>query len=900
MDKEQTGHPMLSILSKNPQMAATISKSIEQPVNSGTSSIRDPETGVMASMGEILELSRMLQQELDSYESFFQLFPDMNIDKKIVSGSILAPNNLFREDLNYSLDNPVITTSIVGKVVKLLQESVDKEYGVTQELRKIVENSMFDNGAHAKLILPESAVDFLINNPNKSNLRIESAKGLNTLMDKASQMNELKLLGPRHVSNNHNPKYRGEGYGSKSEAYDGVVKSADNPLWSEIEEEKKIIDKGLISISDNLDILKKSFYMESFAKRAVTDRISQQKKHMRRLRSESGTVHPVGQNTASVGRTISVGIDDKPGEINLDKLRGAIFKSAPTEHVPFTRIPRRDSLTRHSIGSCLYTDIPVECLTPIIFPGEPSRYLGFIALLDPSTGYFISRESQRQSLLALANQSGMASNGLGSRSGTGNSLASGIVEKARQNIGNPDNHTPIRYHPEIFGTLMVEEYLERLNNGIQGLKAESWMSNTHAYVMMARANAGRQTQLLYIPVEYISYFAFQHNANGTGRSLLADVANLLTLRAASLYSRVANQIKNAISITDVSVTLDPKDKNPLRSLMKISDLVMQSRAQFFPQSLHNTSDLWSWWNRAGYQLNVGEHPGLPNVKIEYNQRSHDHAIPDTGDDQYLEEMVGYSFGITPEMKDAGRGANFATSIVNQSMLFAERAHGWQQILNPQITNHVRKIVFNDSKIWTTLRKTISAEWSEILANMPEDMRADYEGLDDQDDAVDSFIKEEIIDHLSVKLPPPDVVTIQNQLEAYTNYADSVDKVAEDVLSQESLSGTIFGDDLTIVQEMVKNATAQIKRDWMRSNGFLTDLLDIGACDSENKPTSRLLSGANEFTLGVARNMIAAMKEYTAIGTKATKDIGILSGAIEPDPEEPEQEEEQQIDQSPSM
>ena len=54
--------------------------------------------------------------------------------------------------------------------------------------------------------------------------------------------------------------------------------------------------------------------------------------------------------------------------------------------------------------------------------------------------------------------------------------------------------------------------------------------------------------------------------------------------------KVANQIRNAISITDISVELDPRDPSPQKTLEKIVDLTSQTRTQYFPWGLNTPAD----------------------------------------------------------------------------------------------------------------------------------------------------------------------------------------------------------------------------------------------------------------------------------------------------------------------
>lgn len=873
-------YPIMTVLARNPLMASAISKAVEQPSNAGASTIRDAETGAMASLGEMHQVSRLIQQEIQNYESFFQLFPDMNIDRLIVGGAILAPNNMFREDLNFSIENDLVGPVVSSQILQIVEEEIDRKYGFIQELRTIVDNALFNRGSHVKLVLPESAVDYLIN--NNRGMRLESVGGLRKYFDQKTTNFSLGLL--TNPKKKGDTTYRQESYEKGVDEYDPLIKSADNVKWAEHPKLKEIIDLGLITIGDDFGKLKLPYYQRTFSREMVRDRLDSQRKGISTYRAESvATTKGIPDKANTRITTVTTSDEENvEGTVNIDRLRKAIFKAAPTEHQFFQRVPRVNNLLRHSIGPCLYIDAPSEAFVPIHYPGQPNKHLGYLGLIDPSTGYFITLDSQKQHLSNFSANSNVATMGSTGSAGGNNNMASSLTGKAAQNLTVGDQTGPLRFHPEIFGSLVVEDFLSRIDNGMNGFEVEAKMTSTLAYVMMARSNAGRQTQVIYLPIDFVSYFAFDHNANGTGRSLLAPVQNLLSLRAAALYSRVANQIRNAISITDVHVVLDERDHRPNHTLMKIVDLVTQSRAQFFPWGLNTASDIWSWWNRAGYQLNVEGHPAIPKTKVTYEHRAHDHHVPDIADDSYLADMIGHHFGITPEMKDAGKGADFATSIVNNNILFANRALAYQQKLNPQITDHVRRLVFNDSDIFSKVRKVIKDNWTETISKFDDQTKVLYEGVSEEE-GIDAFMRV-VTDSLKAILPPPEVTTIQNQSAAFKEFSEAIDFAAEQCLNDEAMAKTIFGEDAVAAIEMLATSKAQIKRNWMLKNGYLPELFDIASLDQDKKPNSKLLIEGNEFTLAFGKNVVEALRAYKAVGLEVTKDIGILSGVIPPEVE----------------
>lgn len=868
-------YPIMKTLKRNPLLASAISKAIEQPNNNYGSGIRDPETGAIASLGEFNTVSAKLQQELHTFDSLFQLFPDLNIDRMILVGGILAPNNMFKEDLNYQIENDKIDPQIAGQVIQVIEDRINNSYGFIDELRKIVDNALITKGAHVKVMLPESAVDFLINDPEASGqVRIESVDGLKRVFSQASH--GLGLLGNKTSIGS----YRQESYRDIHKAYDPTVRFEGH--WEKHLEFKPLLDRGMFTVTDDFSKIKLPFYKEAFAREMILDRLDLHRKTFNRLRTEAAGSSSILEKDEHYRpkdrhRTVDITQKENAGTINVDRLRSAVFKPAPNTQELFTRVPRLNALKRHSIGECLYIDAPMEAFIPVHYPGQPDKHLGYFALLDANTGSFISYASNRAYITQAANT--FATSNTGPTAGAGfQGQAASLIERAKNNLVNSDLIQPLMFHPEIFGNLLVEDFLERLKNGPQGFEVEAEFSSSISYVMLGRALAGRQTQVLYLPAEFVSYFAFDFNENGTGKSLLSGVKNLLSLRAASLYSRVANQIRNAISITDVNVTLDERDHNPQKTLDKIVDLVMQSRSQLVPWGLNTASDIWNWWNRAGYQLNVEGHPGIQRTKIEYSVRNADHSIPDTGGDEFLSEMVGHHFGITPEMKDAGKGAEFATSIVNNNILFAKRTHGLQQTLNPQLASHIRKLVYADGELFAKVRRVLKENWTKILVKM-DDQNKEFYKVQKEEDAIDSFMRE-VIESLKIELPPPETTTVQNQSSAFKEYCEAVDDYIDQTLKMEVLSNTIFQEDTETAESYIELLRGQLKREWAMKNGYMEEVQEVSALTENGKAESKTWMSANEYTLALGKNLIEAIRSYRVIGSKLTQDIQILSSGLD--------------------
>lgn len=840
------GHPMVQGIYKSPFSAALASKLVAQPSNTGNSAIVSAKAGVEASTAEIQNASLRMQRDINDIENVFQLFPDMTLSSQIVVSSLLAPNNMFSQDFNLSIEHPLVSAELAGKVMERVKDELETKYGLISDLYDIAERALFKEGAVVRVVLPESAVDHLIN--NSADMRYESASGPGETL-RAVEANFRGLLGsPRANAST----FRFESFGTA----DADIKEK-TLRYKDGEEELT----PFITFTDNFSVMKEPMLREKAVQKALDSLSPNTDEYISAVKTRLETFDPRKDKT-----------------IYDSEFRAALFKTPSSAVNMFARVPDEDNLRRHSIGRPLYLDAPPECVLPVHQPGDPTKVTGAFFVLDKS-GYFLSRHSQQKYINAAHNALNPVMSNVGTSKG-GNGITSVLLEKAKANLKGTNDHVPLTYLAEIFGSLFEEDVIRRLQNGVMHLEA-SIASNNDAYmILMARAFAGQLTQVVYVPKKYFTYFAFQFNPDGTGRSMVTDVLKLLSMRGISMYAKIANQVRNAISLTEVGVELDPADRSPEKTLEMVKDIVSQSRTQFMPWGLNNPSDIANWWSRAGFQLNVSQHPRLPKVRVTYEQKAHDKNTPGIDDDEKLEDMTNMSLGITPEMRDAGKGANFATSIANSNILFSKRMHRLQRKYNTLLSDHARVIALNDTVIYKDILRLVTEHWADIEKELPDNLRT--LGEERKANAI-AFFTREMIETLTIKLPSPEITKLDQQVEAFENYKKALDAAMDAILSDDALATQILGDAHAVMVAYKEPLKAHMLRDWMRRENFMTELFELVEAE-DGKPRSDVFDQIQSHFKGVAANINDFIKSFTPAAVAIAKDLKESSGETPADPD----------------
>lgn len=838
---QENRHPLLDTIYSSPLTAVVLSKLVTQPTNLVNSGIRDAKMGAEASQAEFNKTSFDVQKEITDSKNTLELFPDIELSKQTLISSILAPNNMYQEDLNFNIDHPCLPPDIASQIVDIIKPEIENYYGLKNSLYRILEDALFIKGSHMRLVLPESAVDHLIN--DKPGLRVESVGDVNRIF-KELESNSIGFLGS--PLNNESLKFEKRGDVTQQNIYP-------------VTEDGNIITKNIV-VGDNFGILKKPNIQGLIAKSAVKNKVKSLLGRGEAIRTES-LKRP---KTETFNTRQSVSDTD---------LKAAIYKSSQGGQELFLRVPDRDNLKRHSVGRPMCVEVPPESVVPVHQPGQPEKAIGAFLLVDQD-GYFLTMESQKKYLASAQNNLNQISSNTSTNNAT---ISSSLLAKAKSNLKSGDESMQLTYLSEIFGSILEEDWLKRVRNGIYGSEAALAKNNEIFSVMLARTLAGKMTQVVYVPKEFFTYFAFQFNANGTGRSLLSDVKNLISLRAVSLYAKVANQIRNAISITDVKVELDPRDATPQKTIEKIVDLTSQTRTQYFPWGLNTPNDIANWWHRAGFQLNISGHPGLPSTNITYEQRNHEKNTPELSEDESLNEMIHMHFGITKEMRDAGQGSQFATSIVNSNILFSKRVAQFQTKFNHLMSDHFRVIAQNDGFIFLKIKKKITEEWGRIASGFEGSLKKLAE--DNKEAAIDFFI-DEVIDYIKVTLPQPETTTVKNQMESFNEFKEAIEATFDFILSDDAVSQSVLGESAEKIVALKEPLKAQIMRDWMRKNNFMTELFDLVETDSDGKPKSQSAVMAQEHLKKLSANVISLMSSFTPVSVAIAKDLSDLTGQEE--------------------
>lgn len=812
--------PAGSILT-DPELASVIAK-LQRPRDRVDTAISNPDGASGMTVAGAQEISRSIMARMEDNQNTMQLFPDIELAEQIVISSILAPKDMGSSELIYKLTDNRFPAVLTNELLGVLKEHISKNYKLREQCSDILADAMFKKGSHVKAILPESAVDELIN--SNSVVATENIFPSDIFADRTgSSLTSMNLLGspvPKDTTERRNPKYVLE---SIVNAGAGVSPS----IYNEDESVRKALE-GLVEVTDNYNLLK-------FQK--LVDAIS-----VSSVRKAVGTRLDKASMTFATESYKFFEGKKAEGKMTEEQMKQLLYRNSVSQYKPFLTIPSKDNLRRKSVGRPMVIDIPSEAAVPIHVPGSPEKHIGYMVPVD-ADGNFITLGS------AFDNATGMA--GMMSSDKSNSSLGSLLTEKARKNLATQNEQPTIENATEIYADIIEKDFLQRLANGKYGRELRIGRNMDIMRIMLIRALKAQFTRLVYVPAEYVTYFAFKYHDNGVGKSYLDDLANITSLRALVLFSKTMARVKSSIETTHVNVKLDPRDHDPAGTLEKAKHLIAKTRQQFFPHGLNRVVDLTDWISRAGIQITFEGHPKMPTTSFDFETKNMQHPPPDDGLEEDFRYQTYMHFGLSPDAVDTAAKSDFATVIEKSSIMFSKRVTVWSDTFSEDLTDYARKILNNDNELIDALLEVLKNHKSEIDSMMTDEEKEFYTTHPKE---FSEFLIYQFSSSLKVDLPKPEFTSLQNMNTSFTDRANAYKAAIEYVIDESVLPSDLGGEASNYVATLQKVWLAGLMRKWMAENNYVPEVMEISQLSEEGKPAIDLL----ELTESHSKNLMLAV------------------------------------------
>lgn len=829
-------------IAASPELAAVISK-LQRPVNKEDEQLMDGGNMRATMLTGANNISKQQMGRKENSYNAFKLFPDLELAAQIVITSVLSPKDMLTSKLNYRLDESPLPVAATSEILDIIRSEMVQTYKLDESLYDILHEALFASGSYPFIVLPESAVDAVINEPHVLATEAAHNSGLFTGGD-LSKVRNVGILGDPHVElstrpalesifTRHAPSLT---YNEALYVHADFEKITDD----EIEIKKLIgIAKDTVTVTDNYDIARLPELVE-----AVTA------EKMSKL----------------VRNPLRVAMESADPKITPERLFEMIYKQTPSKYAPYSSIPTSLQLKRRSVGRPAVLKPGAEALIPIFLPGEYDNHIAYFLVVDVD-GHPVTLDS-------TVNEHGQGFSGTGQSERSGAGASNLLTDRAKKNLVS-DNWTPqIAKMAEFYSQIVEKDLLERLSRGVMGNKSvEIKISSELSRTMLARSWRGQNTRIVFVPGEYVTYFAYDYHRNGVGKSYLDDLSNVVGLRAMVLFSSVWARVRSSISTIDTHLVLDPRDTDPVKTIELTKHLIARSRQQYFPNGLQSVQDFTDWLHNAGIRVTWEGHPSLPATTVTSESKNIDHVQPDDTLAEQLADMCYTRFGVTKEMVDGASTSDFAATVENHSVLFNRRTMVLGQATTKHATNLVQKLVTFDETIQKQLVQVLNTHQESILRDLSEEDKAVFEA---NFVVFTKMMLADIISRIRAELPEPDAAKMISTKEKVEAYAEMLDLVLEYIFSDKFMTREIAGDLSDSVGPLKEAWKAEVMRRYITNNDILPEVFDIISLDADGKPMIRLNELVGDHIQKIMLSSVDLLSKIKKSREASDKDLAVLT------------------------
>lgn len=729
-------------------------------------------------------------------KNLLENLPDLELVIQILVSSIISPNDVMSNEILYGSNDDRLG-SMTGKLVEVIREHFQDEYKLDDELPELIRRALATTGSYPKLILPENSIDMVIN--SNSTVTVESLKpfysasgklnpigilgGLDSRTDKASQYEFLRRIS--------------------TEAYLNQQPQAPSPAATELMKEQTYL---CFEVTDNLDTLK----LPSLEAKIRTEAIE----NLYASKGFSIEGFNRGQMDSIMGRNVGI----QPTQSKYDEdVKRTVDSLLPRRNFltkNTVAIPTKSQTVRGAIGNPLTMVLPSESVIPVVKPSDPSDHVGYFIVLDESGNP-----------LRMPTDSRFFFN-LEQRFGSQNDMARYLSQKVnKQSQGDDVANNPISFDDAVmvYKEVVENNLNKRLVNGLIG-PGNKVAENSDIYaLMLARAYQHMQTQLVFVPKSLLTYFAYDYNDFGIGRSILEKSKMIGSLRSATLYSNVMTGMKNSITRRVIDITLDPKDPAPEKTVELLLHHAAYATRGETPFGHLDPTDIVSALQNSGIMTKVKGHPGYPEIEADIDFRQNGYTKVDTELDEMLKKWHHMMFGLSPETVELSMGPDLATSVISHNVFHAKRVKLLQYKTCEQLPHFIKGYTANSGSLIEKLRKVVEEN---------QDSLADPKILETF--GVDGIVKY-FIETITTELPEPDTAKFEMQLAALEGYKNALEAFLPSFISSDLFDAKDMGDQLEgRVDSTVNVVKAYFLRRYMRVNNIMPELFDLVDKDDNGK------------------------------------------------------------------
>ena len=730
-------------------------------------------------------------------EDLVALFPDMKFCAETVSLGIISPNDMTTKNYNLNFTTLKLSNELKGSMAETIKGDLNSYYKLNNNLAEDIEKSLFFKGSNPECFIPESSLNDIISDEKykkveSGDITVESFFKSTTSKTKGifTKQNTLSFKDYKDIMT------------SSLNIKEEEFKTESGVSTSQVSIDKEL----LVEFSDNIGLLYSNFINDGLTKKSITNLYK--KDNNKDLTTESGEKTNLRDEILKIFKN--------PAKLKEEKL---------------LNIETHNDNSRKSLGRPLHLTLDPVSVKPI-WSITPDNHIGYLVLLDENNNLINSKNYNQG--MDNSNTIGFSSNS--------KTVSDGILNRAISGLKTMTEETKdLENMEEVYGSILHNTIIKKLSEG--KLKNIGNLSKDQNFLslMFTRALKGKKTKIIYLPVDVVSYFAYEFKDNGMGLSRLEKISVLMSMRAIMLFAKLMANIKNSIPITEVEATIDSKEPDIKAAMNKIVSATLKNHQVSLPIGTADVNSLVQWVHNLGYVYNISSER-LPDTKVKLNDSSRNIKIPEDTISEILEELCYMEFFMNSDMVKSGKEVNFATTIVTQNKLYENRLLKQQIKTENLLTKKIKTILNNDAVIRNELHDIIKSNIKEIK-KLNKDLLSIINTGKVTDDEITDIILDLVIEDLSVSFPRPTSISEGTNLKStFDDYKGMIEGYIDSIFDNESFGAAIAGDEMSSNIDAYKAIIKKmLLQEWINENNHIPSMSKFLTLDDSGQSLNNLFT-----------------------------------------------------------
>jgi hypothetical protein len=450
----------------------------------------------------------------------------------------------------------------------------------------------------------------------------------------------------------------------------------------------------------------------------------------------------------------------------------------------------------------LVLELPASSVIPITIPGNPKQHIAYFVLVDEFGTPYVPTDSAMDSASKpsdrLIDEASRVYNQSATAGSSNSSVASMLSKQSKALMLNAVFNVSLKR--------MLKKELTTIGLGDVDVQHQSAISTAIFYKLLQ----SHAVRLVFVPASLMVYYAVDYNQDGTGKSLLEDAGQIMSLRASLIVANVMATMQSAIRHHQIFVDLDPENTQAEAYLQMVQKWFIEKHELTYADNLPTISR--NILSRSVQVIPRGLTSGdAPTISVESSTETGRSGIQQAPTEMIdrLTEMVISNWGIPFSVFNRLSEDEFSRSVATNNLLFANFLREQQYLLSTPNDKLVRLLVSFDRELRDVIAKKLQLNTdSDTPTNGDGTVVGDSEGTKINPKLVS------VIRTLKLVLPEPNVVIDKTSFTEITEFVNSLRDLV-DVAYPNSIAGVDENNNPAINMDLVReNVKAALLREYM--------------------------------------------------------------------------------------